>query len=192
LDVCTQARREVARPCHCFWGPVVDQPTCPRTPPGVGKRVVRAVDLLCSPNAHTRSIVFSGWRCSSKRAVGDSISPRPRGKRTRTGSSKGGNALRAWAPRSTPPQNATGPCACLASRRWSEQPPMREEEKRASLEGVTIMPSLPGKRARLGAPRVGRVRMATATARPCTLASRKRLPSSAATELGGSIISLVT
>jgi hypothetical protein len=32
---------------------------------------VRVVDLLCSPNAHTRSIVFLDRRCSSKRAVGD-------------------------------------------------------------------------------------------------------------------------
>src|SRR5687768_15193615 len=31
----------------------------------------RAVDLLCSPNAHTRSIVFLERRYSSKRAVGD-------------------------------------------------------------------------------------------------------------------------
>ena len=29
------------------------------------------VDLLCSPNAHTRSIVLLGSRCSSKRALGD-------------------------------------------------------------------------------------------------------------------------
>jgi hypothetical protein len=35
------------------------------------ERGVRAVDLPCSPNAHTRSIVFSERRCSSKRAVGD-------------------------------------------------------------------------------------------------------------------------
>jgi len=34
--MCTQAMREVARPCHFFSGPVVDQPNCPRTPPGVG------------------------------------------------------------------------------------------------------------------------------------------------------------
>gem|GEM_PF-1196687 len=32
---------------------------------------VRVVDLLCPPNAHTRSIVFFDRRCSSKRAVGD-------------------------------------------------------------------------------------------------------------------------
>src|SRR5688572_5619458 len=32
---------------------------------------VRAVDLLCSPNAHTRPIVLLDSRCSSKRAVGD-------------------------------------------------------------------------------------------------------------------------
>ena len=81
--------REVARPCQCFSGPVVDQPNCPRTPPGVGerqggplvscargrrhtrKREARAVGLLCSPNAHARSIVFAESRCSSKRAVGD-------------------------------------------------------------------------------------------------------------------------
>ena len=32
---------------------------------------VRVVDLLCSPNAHTRSNLFLESRCSSKRAVGD-------------------------------------------------------------------------------------------------------------------------
>jgi hypothetical protein len=38
-----------------------------------------AVDLLCSPNAHTRPIVFLNWRCSSKRAVGDQSALAPKG-----------------------------------------------------------------------------------------------------------------
>src|SRR5689334_19917394 len=35
------------------------------------------VDLLCSPDAHTRPIVFLARWCSSKRAVGDQSSPAP-------------------------------------------------------------------------------------------------------------------
>jgi hypothetical protein len=74
-------------------------------------RAYGLVDLLCSPNAHTRSIDFLERRCSSKRASRRSIQPRP-------------------------------------------------EEIRASLEGACrSSPSPPGKRARLGAAGVGRVRM---------------------------------
>jgi hypothetical protein len=38
---------------------------------GTRKTGGRAVDLPCSPNAHTRSIVLLERRRSSKRAVGD-------------------------------------------------------------------------------------------------------------------------
>jgi hypothetical protein len=51
---------------------------CARRPRHTRSEGVRAVDLLCSPNAHTRPIVLLDSRCSSKRAVGDQISPRPK------------------------------------------------------------------------------------------------------------------
>jgi hypothetical protein len=48
------------------------------------RRFGRPVDLLCSPNAHTRSIVFLDRRCSSKRSVGDQLChPAGKGKRFR-------------------------------------------------------------------------------------------------------------
>jgi hypothetical protein len=42
------------------------------------ERGMRADDLPCSPNAHTRSVVSLDRRCSSKRALWRSLSPAPK------------------------------------------------------------------------------------------------------------------
>src|SRR4029079_9427349 len=71
----SRARRSRHKPCgrpRRIWG-------WRRTIKRPGRdRAYGLVDLLCSPNAHTRPIVLLGWRCSSKRAVGDQSSPAPK------------------------------------------------------------------------------------------------------------------
>src|SRR5262245_55426196 len=91
----------------------------------VGKLDMEAVGLLCSPNAHTRSIVFLERRCSSKRAVGDQSASISKTDTSELGvvtlSLKESKQVRDR----------------LASSRWSEAlPTCLGREVRASLEGA--------------------------------------------------------